>query len=325
VIPYRLSFCGFLLVISSSLFGQSRLMEMSLGAQYQRLNGISGTLSSAGSDTLANLMTLWAEDFNREYPNVIIQIQAAGSSTAPPALVEQTASLGPMSRRMKEIELQAFESRYGYPPTAIPVALDALAVYVHKDNPLQGLTIAELDAIFSSTRRCGQTKALETWADLGLPKPWGQHKIRMFGRNSVSGTYGFFKQIALCNGDFRNSVGEQPGSGSVVQAISGSLNGVGYSGIGYRTSSVRAVPIALDKNSPYIDANAVNAMSGDYPLARFLLIYINRRPNQELPPLEREFIRFVLSRTGQESVLKDGYIPLPSLVIDSTLESLDIQ
>jgi len=300
-------------------------MEMSLGAQYQRLNGISGTLSSAGSDTLANLMTLWAEDFNREYPNVIIQIQAAGSSTAPPALLEQTASLGPMSRRMKEIELQAFESRYGYPPTAIPVALDALAVYVHKDNPLQGLTIAELDAIFSSTRRCGQTKALETWADLGLPEPWGQQKIQMFGRNSVSGTYGFFKQIALCKGDFRNSVGEQPGSGSVVQAISGSLNGVGYSGIGYRTSSVRAVPIALNKNSPYVEANAVNSMSGDYPLARFLLIYINRRPNQELPPLEREFIRFVLSRTGQESVLKDGYIPLPSLVIDSTLESLNIQ
>jgi len=300
-------------------------MEMNLGAQYQRLNGISGTLSSAGSDTLANLMTLWAQDFNREYPNVIIQIQAAGSSTAPPALVEQTASLGPMSRRMKEIELQAFESRYGYPPTAIPVALDALAVYVHKDNPLQGLTIAELDAIFSSTRRCGQTKALETWADLGLPEPWGQQKIQMFGRNSVSGTYGFFKQIALCKGDFRNSVGEQPGSGSVVQAISGSLNGVGYSGIGYRTSSVRAVPIALNKNSPYVEPNAVNSMSGDYPLARFLLIYINRRPNQELPPLEREFIRFVLSRTGQESVLKDGYIPLPSLVIDSTLESLDIQ
>lgn len=300
-------------------------MEMSLGTQYQRLNGISGTLSSAGSDTLANLMTLWAEDFNREYPNVIIQIQAAGSSTAPPALVEQTASLGPMSRSMKDIELQAFESRYGYPPTAIPVALDALAVYVHKDNPLLGLTIAELDAIFSSTRRCGQTKGLETWADLGLPKPWGQKKIQMFGRNSVSGTYGFFKQIALCNGDFRNSVGEQPGSGSVVQAISGSLNGVGYSGIGYRTSSVRAVPIALDTNSAYIEANAVNSMSGDYPLARFLWIYINRRPNQALPPLEREFIRFVLSRTGQESVLKDGYIPLPSVVIDSTLESLGIQ
>lgn len=322
---YRFIFSGFLLAISSALYAQPRPMEMRLGAQYQHVNGISGTLSSVGSDTLANLMTLWAEDFNREYPNVITQIQAAGSSTAPPALIEQTASLGPMSRRMKDVELQAFESRYGYPPTAIPVALDALAVYVHKDNPLPGLTIAELDAIFSSTRRCGQAKALETWADLGLPKPWGQKKIQMFGRNSVSGTYGFFKQVALCNGDFRNSVGEQPGSGSVVQAISGSLNGVGYSGIGYRTSSVRPVPIALDKNSPYIEANAVNSMSGDYPLARFLLIYINRRPNQELPALEREFIRFILSRTGQESVLKDGYIPLPAAVIASTLDSLGIQ
>jgi len=322
---YRFSSCIFLLAISTSLFAQSRPLGLSLGAEYERLNGVSGTLSSAGSDTLANLMTLWAEDFNREYPNVIIQIQAAGSSTAPPALVEQTASLGPMSRRMKEVELQAFESRYGYQPTAIPVAVDALAVYVHKDNPLAGLTIAQLDGIFSSTRRCGQSKALETWADLGLPRPWAQKKIQMFGRNSVSGTYGFFKQIALCKGDFRNSVSEQPGSGSVVQAISGSLNGVGYSGIGYRTSSVRAVPIALNQNAPYVEANAVNSMSGDYPLARFLWIYINRRPNQELPPLEREFIRFVLSRAGQESVLKDGYIPLPFVVIDSTLDSLDIR
>ena len=322
---YRFSFCSFLLAISSSLFAQLRPLELSLGAEYERLNGVSGTLSSTGSDTLANLMTLWAEDFNREYPNVIIQIQAAGSSTAPPALVEQTASLGPMSRKMKDVELQAFESRYGYQPTAIPVAVDALAVYVHKDNPLAGLTIAELDGIFSSTRRCVQSKPLETWAALGLTRPWAKKKIQMFGRNSVSGTYGFFKQIALCKGDFRNSVSEQPGSGSVVQAISGSLNGVGYSGIGYRTSSVRAVPIALNQNSPYVEANAVNSMSGDYPLARFLWIYINKRPNQELPPLEREFIRFVLSRAGQESVLKDGYIPLPSMVIDSTLDSLDMR
>lgn len=325
MIGYRFGFSIVVAAISSSLFAQTRPLELGLGPSYERINGISGTLSSTGSDTLANLMTLWAEDFNREYPNVIIQIQAAGSSTAPPALVEQTASLGPMSRRMKELELQAFETRYGYKPTAIPVALDALAVYVHKDNPIIGLSLAELDAIFSSTRRCGLSRQLETWADLDLPNPWGQKKIQRFGRNSVSGTYGFFKQVALCDGDFRNSVSEQPGSGSVVQAVGGSLNGIGYSGIGYQTSSVRAVPIATEENSPYIQANAINAMSGDYPLARFLLVYINRIPNQELPPLEREFIRFVLSRSGQESVLKDGYIPLPPAVIDSTLDSLGIK
>lgn len=313
------------MIQSPGLFAQARLLDLQLGADYQRVNGLSGTLSSTGSDTLANLMTLWAEDFQREYPNVVIQVQAAGSSTAPPALLEQTASLGPMSRRMKDLEIQAFEARYGYQPTAIPVALDALAVYVHKDNPIEGLSLAQLDAIFSATRRCGLANAIQSWEDLGISQPWARGRIQMFGRNSVSGTYGFFKQVSLCNGDFKSSVNEQPGSGSVVQAIGRSLTGVGYSGIGYRTSAVRSVPISLNDNSPFIEANAANAMSGAYPLARFLLVYINKRPNSALPLLEREFIRFVLSRTGQESVVKDGYIPLPSEVVASTLKTLAIQ
>lgn len=320
-----LTACFLSLLLSAQTIAQPLAADLQAGADYQRISGLSGTLSSTGSDTLANLMTLWAEDFKREYPNVIIQIQAAGSSTAPPALLEQTASLGPMSRRMKDLELRAFESRYGYQPTAIPVALDALAVYVHKDNPIPGLSVAQLDGIFSATRRCGSTRSIESWEDLGLVNPWAVDRIQLFGRNSVSGTYGFFKQVSLCNGDFRNSVNEQPGSGSVVQAVGRSLNGIGYSGIGYRTSGVRAVPIALNSTSPFIEANAVTAMSGSYPLARFLLVYINKKPNAELPTLEREFIRFVLSQTGQESVIKDGYIPLPRAVIASTLDTLDIQ
>lgn len=317
--------CFLSLLASAESMAQPLASDLQTGANYQRISGLSGTLSSTGSDTLANLMTLWAEDFKREYPNVIIQIQAAGSSTAPPALLEQTASLGPMSRRMKDLELRAFESRYGYLPTAIPVALDALAVYVHKDNPIKGLSVSQLDGIFSATRRCGATRGIESWEDLGLEKPWADDSIQLFGRNSVSGTYGFFKQVSLCNGDFRNTVNEQPGSGSVVQAVSRSINGIGYSGIGYRTSGVRAVPVALSSGSPFIEANALNAMSGSYPLARFLLVYINKKPNADLPILEREFIRFVLSQAGQESVIKDGYIPLPEAVISSTLETLNIQ
>ncbi len=312
-------------VVSSSLFavGAVWAQELILNTEYQRVQGIAGTLSSAGSDTLANLMTLWANGFKREYPNVNIQIQAAGSSTAPPALTEQTASIGPMSREMKENELQAFESRYGYKPTAIPVALDSLAVYVHRDNPIPGLTIAQLDAIFSATFRCSDTKEAKSWGDLGGTGFWETQKIQLFGRNSVSGTYGYFKQIALCGGDFKNTINEQPGSGSVVQAISNSANGIGYSGIGYRTSGVRAVPIALTEQGPFIEANSVNSMSGAYPLARYLLVYINKAPGIAVPPLEREFIRYALSTNGQASVLKDGYIPLPESVIRATLVNLD--
>lgn len=315
----NLLYAVFALVLATSGFAA----EVDPGIPtYQRTSGVSGNLSSVGSDTLANLMTLWAEDFKRIYPNVNIQIQAAGSSTAPPALTERTANFGPMSREMKDNEIQAFESRYGYKPTAIPVAIDALAVYVHKDNPVSGLTIAEVDAIFSSNQRCGHAAGIETWGELALGGPWQRRDIQLYGRNSVSGTYGYFKDTALCGGDFKNTVNEQPGSASVVQSVSTSINGIGYSGIGYRTASVRAVPIARNEGAGYFEATPENSVAGNYPLARFLYVYVNKAPNTPLSPLEREFIKLVMSRTGQEIVLKDGYIPLPARVVEATLNSL---
>jgi len=291
---------------------------------YQKVSGVSGNLSSVGSDTLANLMTLWAEDFKRNYPNVNIQIQAAGSSTAPPALTEGTSNFGPMSRKMKDKELGAFEARYGYKPTAVPVAIDALAVFVHKDNPLEGLSIPQLDAIFSSTRKCGAPSDAKVWGDLGLAGPWTRRDIQLFGRNSVSGTYGYYKSKALCKGDYKNTVNEQPGSASVVQSVSTSINGIGYSGIGYRTSSVRLLPLSKKDGQPFVEANAENSISGDYPLARYLYMYVNKAPNKPLTPLEAEFIKQVLSKQGQEVVMKDGYIPLPAKVAERVLKSLDL-
>ena len=289
---------------------------------YKSASGVSGNLSSVGSDTLANLMTLWAEEFKREYPNVNIQIQAAGSSTAPPALTEGTSNIGPMSRKMKSKEIQAFENKYGYKPTAIPVAIDALAVYVHKDNPIKGMTIPEVDAVFSSTRKCHGKKDITRWGDLGLSGSWKNRSIQIYGRNSVSGTYGYFKKKGLCKGDFKNSVNEQPGSASVVQSVSSSLNGIGYSGIGYKTSGVKAVPLAKKAGQPFVEATPANAVSKKYPLSRFLYVYVNKHPNKPLPPLEREFIKLVLSKTGQQVVIKDGYIPLPSKVVEKTLARL---
>ena len=285
---------------------------------------MSGNLSSVGSDTLANLMTLWAEDFKRFYPNVNVQIQAAGSSTAPPALVEGTSNLGPMSRKMKDKELEAFEKRYGYRPTAIPVAIDALAVFVNKDNPVKGLTMAEVDAIFSTTRKCGERKDIKTWGNAGLDGSWQNRDIQLYGRNSVSGTYGYFKKKALCKGDFRNNVNEQPGSASVVQSVSASINGIGYSGIGYKTSSVRTVPLAKKPGQPFVDATPDNAVDGSYPLSRFLYVYVNKQPNKPLQPLEREFVKMVLSMAGQEVVVKDGYIPLPAKVAEKYRKELGL-
>ena len=291
---------------------------------YVQATGISGKLSSVGSDTLANLMTLWAEEFNRFYPSVNIQIQAAGSSTAPPALTERTSNIGPMSREMKDNEVEAFERRFGYKPTAIPVAIDALAVYVHKDNPLDGMTLAQVDAVFSFNRRCGFEEDVELWGDLGLTGIWRQRDLQLFGRNSVSGTYGYFKEAALCDGDFKNSVNEQPGSASVVQSVSTSVNGIGYSGIGYRTSSVRSIPIAASEGGQFFDATPENSLAGNYPLARFLYVYVNKAPNSPLPIMESEFLKLILSKVGQGIVLKDGYIPLPARVVEGVLGSIGI-
>jgi phosphate transport system substrate-binding protein len=290
---------------------------------YSKVSGVSGNLSSVGSDSLANLMTLWAEEFKKNYPNVNIQIQAAGSSTAPPAMTEGTANMGPMSRPMKDSEIQAFEEKYGYKPTAVPVAIDALAVFVHKDNPIQSLSIEQVDAIFSSTRLCGGEKDITTWGDVGLTGEWAAKPLQLFGRNSVSGTYGYFKEEALCKGDFKANVNEQPGSASVVQSISSTLNAIGYSGIGYRTSSVRAVPLSK-KGGEAFEASEENALAGKFPLSRFFYVYVNKAPNKPLSPLDAEFIKLMLSKQGQEVVMKDGYIPLPSKVAEKTLKELGL-
>ena len=291
---------------------------------YSKVSGISGNLSSVGSDTLANMMTFWAEEFKRQYPNVNIQIQAAGSSTAPPALTEGTSQFGPMSRQMKSKEIEAFEKRYGYKPTEVRVAIDALAVFVNKDNPIEGLSIKQVDAIFSSTLKCGGNKQAERWGDLGLDGTWQDKDIQLFGRNSVSGTYAYFKQKSLCQGDFKSSVNEQPGSASVVQSVSSSLNAIGYSGIGYKTSGVRAVALSK-KDGQYIEATMENAVNGAYPLSRFLYVYVNKHPNKPLAPLEREFLKMVLSTQGQAIVAKDGYIPLPAAVVMKDLKQLGIE
>ena len=291
-------------------------------ADYERTSGVSGNVSSVGSDTLANLMTLWAEEFKRAYPNVNIQIQAAGSSTAPPALAEGTANMGPMSRKMKSKEIESFEKKHGYKPTGIRVAIDALAVYVHKDNPLEGLTISQVDAIFSSTRKCGADTDAKKWGDLDLTGPWVDRDIQIFGRNSVSGTYGYFKKKGLCKGDFKNTVNEQPGSASVVQSVTASLNAIGYSGIGYRTAGVKLVPLAKKAGKPFIAASLDNASNGSYPLSRYLYVYVNKHPNKPLPPMEYEFIKLVLSKAGQGVVLKDGYVPVSARIAEKELAKL---
>jgi phosphate transport system substrate-binding protein len=281
---------------------------------YKPVSGVSGNLSSVGSDTLNNLMTLWAETFYKFYPNVKIQIEGKGSTTAPPALISGTAQLGPMSRPMRGTEIDQFEKKFGYKPTPIRTSVDALAVFVNKDNPIRCLTFEQVDAIFSKSRRHGYKEDIKTWGQLGLTGDWANRPVSLYGRNSASGTYGFFKEHALKNGDYKDEVKEQPGSASVVQGVTVDRYAIGYSGIGYATAGVRAVPIAEKEGDKCVEATAENSYAGTYPLARFLYVYINKAPGKGLDPLTHEFVKLMVSKEGQEVVVKDGYFPVPASI-----------
>ncbi|MCH2205390.1 MAG: phosphate ABC transporter substrate-binding protein [Lentisphaerales bacterium] len=289
--------------------------------EYKPVPGVSGTLNSIGSDTLNNMMTLWAEAFKRLYPNVTIQIEGKGSSTAPPALIEGSSQLGPMSREMKSSEVDVFEKRFGYKPTKIGVAIDALAVFVHKDNPIKGMSLVAIDAAFSSTYKLGG-KDVKTWGDLGLDGSFKDKAVSLYGRNSASGTYGFFLKVALGKGSFKTTVKEQPGSAAVVNSIANDISGVGYSGIGYKTSGVRALPLSKEGNS-YNEPTLGNCLNKSYPLARILNIYVNKKPSQKLDKLTTEFIKFALSKQGQKIVAKDGYYPLPAAAAKAFISAVE--
>jgi phosphate transport system substrate-binding protein len=272
------------------------------------------------------MMALWSEGFRGFYPEVKVEVEGKGSSTAPPALIAGTSNFGPMSRQMKSKEIDAFELQFGYKPIQLRTSIDMLAVYVHKDNPIKGLTLQQVDAIFSKTRQGGYGKDIVTWGDLGLTGEWKDKPISLYGRNSASGTYGYFKEHALFKGDYKDSVKEQPGSSSVVQGVASDKYGIGYSGIGYKTSDVLAVALSGDTgaNPEFMAAEADNAYSGDYPMARFLYLTVNYKPGSALEPLRAEFIRYVFSRDGQEAVIKDGYLPVPASVCAEELQSVGI-
>lgn len=285
---------------------------------------LTGTLSSTGSDTLHNMMMLWRREFTTKHPQLNIQIQSSGSATAPVALLEGTASFGPMSRPMIAAEQQRFRKRFGYDAYAVPVALDMLALYVHQDNPIQHISMTELERIYAQNRRCSYQSAITAWGELGLSGAWQQRPIVIYGRNPASGTYAFFRQRTLCNDDFKNKVQQLPGAAAVVRAVSLSVNGLGYSGFGQQIAGVKMLAVSKDQNSAALLPSAEHALSGAYPLARLLYIYVNKAPDQPLPPVEREFMRFILSAEGQNLLLNDGLVPIPEALVQQISQELGL-
>ncbi|MFN0132323.1 MAG: PstS family phosphate ABC transporter substrate-binding protein [Phycisphaerales bacterium] len=287
---------------------------------YTPTSGVSGSVKSMGSDTMNNLMAHWGEEFKRVYPNVKVEVEGKGSSSAPPALIEGQVQFGPMSRAMKAKEIDDFEKKFGYKPTGLTVAIDTLAVFVHKDCPLSEVTIEQLAKVFSVV---GPDM---TWDQIGVNDPAYKGKlIGLYGRNSASGTYGYFKEHTLGGKDYKPSVKEQPGSSAVVQAVANDAFAIGYSGLGYKTAGVKALKISPKTGQPAIEPTLETAYSGDYPIARPLLVYVNFDSKTGLDPLRAEFVKMIYSRTGQEGVVKDGYFPVTADLARDELKKVGIK
>jgi phosphate transport system substrate-binding protein len=298
-------------------------LDQSLPA-YQAVTGISGQIKSVGSDRLGHEITLWAKAFKGLYPDVKIEIEASGSATAPPALLQGASQFGPMSRAMTAEEAEAFEKKYGYRASSFLVAVDALAIYVNKDNPVQCLAVQQLNRIFSSTRRTAGGADIKTWGEVGLTGEWATKPISLYGRNSISGTYEYFRDVALFNGDYKADVKQQPGSEAVVQGVASDWLAIGYSGIGYKTDGVRTIPLALYSGGPCYDTSAEATLSGKYPFARYLRIYLNKKPTQPLDPLRAEFIKYILSKDGQTQTEKGGFYPITNEIREEELKKFGI-
>ncbi len=287
---------------------------------YKPVRGISGDIRSVGSDTMLNLMGTWSQTFGEYYPGVRVHVEGKGSSTAPPALMEGQSQFGPMSRAMDPKEIDEFREKFGYEPTELRVAIDCVAVFVNKDCPLDEISLEQLVDVFSVE---GSTA---TWGDLGVTdRAWASRPVSVYGRNSASGTYKFFKKMALDGHDFKPTVKEQPGSSGVIQAIATDPYAMGYSGVGYLTTGVKALRVSVETGDDAFEPSAEYAVTGDYPLARFLYVYMNFDRLSELDALRAEFVRMMFSREGQEGVLKDGSYPIPASVAREELESLGLE
>lgn len=269
---------------------------------------VAGTLGAVGSDTLAGLMLRWGEALTEQHPAVRLQLQATGSASAPTALIAGTTLLGPMSRPMNEDEREAFTQRHGYPPLELEVARDALAVVVHRHNPLESLTLPELDALFSHTLLCGATAPIERWSQLGVDLPRG--RVSLHGRNVASGTHDLFRLRGMCGGRFRRDVNEHPGSAAVVAAVAAEPASMGYAGLNHLTPAVKAIAWRDATSGRLYPPAGAAVTRGDYPLSRSLYLYVNRPPGIPLPGPERAFLELVLSDAGQAVVEEIGFAPL---------------
>ena len=300
-------------------------------ARYVPRAGTTGSLVIAGSETMQPIMLKLVSAFRLLQPEVKIAVQGGGTDAAVQGFLENQSTIRrgdggggnllgqegtnrvfimASSRELSAEETKHFIARHGHPPIAIPIAVDTVALYVHRDNPIEGLTLDQVDAMFSIDRKRGASERLDRWGQMGLTDEWQSAEIRLYGRDRNSGTRAFFKEHVLLNGDFSASLQEEPGHASLLLAVKRDKFGIGYAGIGFQSPSVRIVPLAEKTGMPFVRPTGKTASDKSYPLRRFLYLYLNSPPMTPLPAAVREFLVFANSREGQEAATKAGVYPL---------------
>lgn len=297
-------------------WGQGRPTLDSEVPSYVSPGPVSGELTISAPETMTPLVRAWVEDVVLHHPSLnIITMTREESDTSLAALLEHRSEIAAMPRRITVNEIAEFVREYGYEPTEVPVASDALAIFVHKDNPVTGLSLDELDAMFCRERRRGLKHPINSWGLVGVMDEWFETPVRLHGRNGKSGPSYFFREEVCKGGTFHPRLTDAHGLASVIEEVERDPNGIGFSAIAYRTSLVKAVPIASVKGGRYVEPSVRTAMDGSYPLRRNLYLYVAKPPKADAATATVEFIRYVLSRQGQTQALDFGYLPLSSAQI----------
>jgi phosphate transport system substrate-binding protein len=283
-------------------------------ADYKRLPDLAGKVRSVGSSTLSNILNRWADEFKLIYPNIAFDVQGGGSGIAPPALLEGRADLAPMSRPMTDKELGDFQKKFGHAPTRLTVALDAIAIYVNKHNPLKQITLKQLDGVFSISHKRGG-EPIKVWGQLGLTDLWSDRAITIKAPARTHGMYTVFKEMVLEGGDYRLDLRAEPVSTSIVQGVGADTTAIGFASYFFSTRRTRALAVAANEGGPFFAPTQQNCLEGKYPLSRLLYVYVNKTSKAPISPAADQFLRFICSKQGQEAAANEGNFPLSAALV----------
>ncbi|MDR3684336.1 MAG: substrate-binding domain-containing protein [Geothrix sp.] len=279
---------------------------------YVSSGSLTGTIESIGADSLADVWDEWQQAFRAQHPGVQFKVVQTLSKTALDALMAGTVPLIHMAREMTIPEYQAFEKKWGYPPTKVLICFDAFIVFVNSSNPIKEIGMDQLDAVLSTTRAAGYPKDIETWGDLGGRGDWAKRPIHVYFRAEGTASWSVVKDLVLQKGTFKPKIIDKPDYPSIADAVLTDANGLAIGTLATWYSRNRTLAVIPLQGRDALMPTQENVTSGRYPMSKGFFLYVNHAPGKALPPVLAEFLNFALSREGQQAVAQSSLYPLPA-------------